>query len=108
MGSNNDTEKPIRQNLAWTHGVVPRCCCAAHHPHRSQDKLMLLQDGQIINRLMIDNLEEIQNVLEKRKQRQQKLYDKKLINSKGNESKILPLSCDISDIDEVVENNDNS
>eukprot|EP01083_Nonionella_stella_P110131 322069_1 len=45
----NDINKQCT-DLGWTYRVVPRCCCSPHHPHMTEDKLILLQDGFIINR----------------------------------------------------------
>jgi len=101
--------KSEKENLAWFHRTVPNCCCAPHHPHLSQDKLLLLQNGQIINRSMIDSLEEIQHTLHEMRNRQHMLQKQKLINSTGDEAKIYDqIQCDDeSDVESVHKNNDN-
>merc|ERR1712083_1061217 len=45
--------------LAWNVRSVQRCCCCPEHPHLAQDKLMLIQNGRIINRPFIDDLSEL-------------------------------------------------
>ena len=62
-------------NLGWNHRVVPRCCCAPHHPHLAQDKLILIQDGKIINRTIIKNIQQIKSGLND--MRKKKEYEKK-------------------------------
>ena len=42
------------EDLGWYHRVVPRCCCSPQHPHLAQDKLILIQNGRILNRQLID------------------------------------------------------
>ena len=44
------------KDLGWNHRVVPRCCCSPHHPHIAEDKLILLQNGYVINRALIQNV----------------------------------------------------
>merc|ERR1711933_41937 len=35
LHKHNDKNNDIT-NLGWNHRVIPRCCCAPHHPHLAQ------------------------------------------------------------------------
>ena len=44
------------EDLGWYHRDVPRCCCCPQHPHRAEDKLILIQNRRIISRQFNDDL----------------------------------------------------
>jgi len=50
------TEKKRLANLAWNVRLVPNCCCSPHIPHLVQDKMILIQEGRIVNRQFVENL----------------------------------------------------
>eukprot|EP01083_Nonionella_stella_P280792 955302_1 len=70
------------KDLGWMYRTVPPCCCSPHHAHTAEDKLILLQDGEIINRELIQNVETIKKGMkqlkEKRRKRMLKLQEEKM------------------------------
>merc|ERR1712129_535545 len=103
------TDVADASQLGWYHRTVPRWCCSPHYPHLSQDKLILIQDGHIINRRIIDDLSEIkagkEAIANKARERQQRSERREHLNNQkeqpvhGTES----LSGSISSPDELKE-----
>merc|ERR1712228_193504 len=75
--------------LGWYHRVLTRCCCNAHHPHLAQDKLILIQNENIINRNIMYDLSLLKKELDKMKQRE-------LSSNKLEETDSLSLSDKVS------------
>lgn len=67
--------------LGWDHRVLSRCCCNAHYPRLAQDKLLLIQNENIINRNIMYDLSLLKKELDKMKQCELGLQ----LNSNNNE-----------------------
>merc|ERR1712241_993299 len=63
------TENELLTDLAWNVRPVPQCCCSPHIPHLVQDKMILIQNGRIVNRQFIDDLDELHKALPDAQQR---------------------------------------
>ena len=89
---------PEEADLGWYHRLVPRCCCSPQHPHLAEDKLILLQNGRILNRPLIDNFNELQRGKKWRAERVRRRRERTARKDQAerpslrNEPKRIPLS----------------
>eukprot|EP01083_Nonionella_stella_P302186 1040850_1 len=83
------------KDLGWMYRTVPPCCCSPHHAHTAEDKLILLQDGEIINRELIQNVETIKKGMKQLKLLKEKQLKLWLKLQEEREQKMPNLDCEM-------------